>query len=324
MAGRLQQLVIYTLVGSRYALQPSLRRSVSTRATISRGEMSIEATESATTALTLGVPKVVTVDPIEVLVCASLPEGLVYRDALMSATGLMLPRPDVFQEAFERSVAAAAPRFGAGVESAASWWRGVTLGTYNAVLRSEAGLYDDAELASFDKCFDALFDELQSELFVGADFWRADPDAPRLLAALREWRDLGGGPRVGVVSDRFDDRLEGLLRKVLGDDVVDATFDFVVSAVDGDDSGFDAAAAKHGVSNEGCVHVALAAPPDCPYATLLVDTSDLAEDRDPDARTSLLDLLDDWNLDKVDGDDIITTSRTYSVYDPDPPGTEVF
>ena len=146
MAGRLQQLVIYTLVGSRYALQPSLRRSVSTRATISRGEMSIEATESATTALTLGVPKVVTVDPIEVLVCASLPEGLVYRDALMSATGLMLPRPDIFQGFYEAAVAQAPPRFGTNDKGAEDWWRKVTKATYDAVLTApDQGVGYDAD-----------------------------------------------------------------------------------------------------------------------------------------------------------------------------------
>ena len=43
-------------------------------------------------------------------------------------------------------------------------------------------------------------------------------------------------------------------------------------------------------------------------------------ERDEGARASLLDLLDDWGLPRAEGDDVIVTSRTYSVYEKDMPG----
>lgn len=296
------------------ALRPS-RPHLTARATALGSELA--ETKSESTALAVGLPKVITIDPCELLVESSVPVGLLYRDALLVATGLMLPRPDVFQDAFDAAKAAAPPRFGAGVERSDAWWRRVTLATYDAVLRN--GLYDDDELAAFDKAFDGLFDELQGSLLVGPEAWDVAPDAPRLLAALREWRDLGGGPRVAAVSTSFDERLPLLLENLLGADVVASTFDFVVAATEGDASPFEAAGAKHGVDAAACVHVSRAPAPGCPCAALLVDTGEpVNELRHPEARTSLLDLLDDWNLPREDGDDIVLTSRAYSVYDAEP------
>ena len=61
-----------------------------------------------------------------------------------------------------------------------------------------------------------------------------------------------------------------------------------------------------------------AAAGDCPYEVLVVDTAEESYDDAP--RTNLLDLLDDWGLPRAEGDDVIVTSRTYSVYEKDMPG----
>ena len=52
-------------------------------------------------------------------------------------------------------------------------------------------------------------------------------------------------------------------------------------------------------------------PPGCTHAR---------NERSDDARGSLLDLLDDWGLERAEGDDVVVTSRTYSVYDAEYPG----
>ena len=48
-------------------------------------------------------------------------------------------------------------------------------------------------------------------------------DVEYTLSKLRDWRDQGGGPKIGIV-DNFDDRLDTILRE-LG---IRDFFDFVV------------------------------------------------------------------------------------------------
>ena len=83
-----------------------------------------------------------------------------------------------------------------------------------------------------------------------------DPDAPRLLSALRQWRDYGG-PRIVAATDHFDDRLEQLLANLLGGDCVAATFDHVVTGT-GQASCFDITTSTMDVSDAACKHVAVA------------------------------------------------------------------
>lgn len=268
--------------------------------------------------LAAATPRVISIDPIGTLVARTLPAGLVYRDALLEASGLMLPRPDIFEAAHEAALAAAPPRFGAGRATPADWWRAVTRDTYARVLTSGEYPYDDDELAAYEACFDDLFDVLQRDKLISDELWTPTPDAPRLLAALRAWRDAGG-PRVVAVTDGFDDRLGQLLANVLGGDVVAATFDGIVGG-SGSSSAFEVAAEAHGQPPAACRHVAVAADPACQYETLLVDPSDYDPSRPDGLRASLLDLLDDWGLPRAEGDDVVVTSRTYSVYDPEYPG----
>ena len=169
-------------------------------------------------------PQVITIDPIGTLVRRAGPEGLLYRDALLAATGLMLPRPDIFQGVYEQAYAAAGPRFGTNSEGAEAWWKKVTKATYDGVLTAEPVVYDADELALYESAFDDIFRSLHDDLTLSDEAWVVDPDAPRLLSALRQWRDYGG-PRIVAATDHFDDRLEQLLANLLGGDCVAATFD---------------------------------------------------------------------------------------------------
>ena len=139
-----------------------------------------------------------------------------------------------------------------------------------------------------------------------------------MVSALRQWRDYGG-PRIVAATDHFDDRLEQLLANMLGGDCVAATFDHVVTGT-GQASCFDITTSTMDVPDASCKHVAVSSPATCPYDTLVVDPRDYENERADDARGSLLDLLDDWGLERAEGDDVVVTSRTYSVYDAEYPG----
>lgn len=266
-------------------------------------------------------PKVVTIDPLGTLVRRAGPEGLLYRDALLAATGLMLPRPDIFQGFYEAAVAQAPPRFGTNDKGAEDWWKKVTKATYDAVLTApDQGVgYDADEMELYENAFDELFASLHGDLTLGEDAWVVSPDAPRLLSALRAWRYGRGGPRVVAATDAFDDRLETLLSNALGEDCVAATFDHVITGT-GQASCFDIVSSTMDVADAACKHVAVEAPAACPWVTLVVDPRDYENERADDARGSLLDLLDDWGLERAEGDDVVVTSRTYSVYDAEYPG----
>jgi len=273
---------------------------------------------SAAAGVVKAAPQVITIDPIGTLVRRAGPEGLLYRDALLAATGLMLPRPDIFQGVYEQAYAAAGPRFGTNSEGAEAWWKKVTKATYDGVLTAEPVVYDADELALYESAFDDIFRSLHDDLTLSDEAWVVDPDAPRLLSALRQWRDYGG-PRIVVATDHFDDRLEQLLANLLGGDCVAATFDHVVTGT-GQASCFDITTSTMDVQDAACKHVAVADDGRCPYDTLVVDPRDYENERSDDARGSLLDLLDDWGLERAEGDDVVVTSRTYSVYDAEYPG----
>ena len=88
----------------------------------------------------------------------------------------------------------------------------------------------------------------------------------------------------------------------------------------GQASCFDITTSTMDVPDASCKHVAVSSPATCPYDTLVVDPRDYENERADDARGSLLDLLDDWGLERAEGDDVVVTSRTYSVYDAEYPG----
>jgi putative hydrolase of the HAD superfamily len=103
---------------------------------------------------------------------------------------------DSFRRAF-----AAAPglAFGPGHDAAElrklerDWWRSLVWATFEGL----------ADFPDFDAYFDALF-----AFFADPANWVSDPDAPMLLAALRE-----GGVELGVISN-FDHRIYAILDRL--------------------------------------------------------------------------------------------------------------
>ena len=83
------------------------------------------AASSETAALARVEPVVLTLEP-SMMLQRAVPPGLVYRDALLRYTGLMLPRPSFFDTAYYAAVdsnLASSPRFGAENGESAETWR---------------------------------------------------------------------------------------------------------------------------------------------------------------------------------------------------------
>lgn len=304
-------LVSYRAAGCRRGVKATTLSSVE-RAEEIEAALSIrnnEATESAS--LIKSAPSVVTFEAIDVLVQRSSPVGLVYRDALLMRTGLMLPRPDVFGAAYQKALdanMARSPRFGAASgESSAEWWRRTTRETFDAVVSPD--LYDDEELAMVDNSFNAVFADLHDTLLISTDSWEPTPSAYRILSAMREWRDARSGPRIGVVSTKFDSRLSSLLKAVLSEDECFNTFDFITTIAEATDP-FDAARQTHGFPADRCVHIAPDAPTDAVKHIKIAPATQTTP-----ALPTLHDLLDIFELPKAPEDDLVRTTCVCSVYE---------
>lgn len=261
-------------------------------------------------------PRLVTFEAVDTLVRRFLPVGHLYRDTLLRYSGLMLPRPDVFEDAYVAAIekqSAVAPRFGAGTLQLDDWWRAVAKRVYDEVLAD----YGEKERSLVDKVFDRVFDDVYAQELVGDDYWQKAPAAERVLEGLREWRDERDGPRIGVIS-LFDARLADLLKNLFGEDVVLDTFDFIATNSD-EELPFDVAAKVHGLSADSCLHVHPYDDLDVPYRSLqLAKASDeFPYDDEGFPRDQLVDLVDMWGLTPVPEDDILVVNRQFFPFDPD-------
>eukprot|EP00620_Florenciella_sp_RCC1587_P020043 CAMPEP_0182579988 /NCGR_PEP_ID=MMETSP1324-20130603/45670_1 /TAXON_ID=236786 /ORGANISM="Florenciella sp., Strain RCC1587" /LENGTH=357 /DNA_ID=CAMNT_0024796155 /DNA_START=270 /DNA_END=1340 /DNA_ORIENTATION=- len=150
-------------------------------------------------------PQLITFDATGTLIQLAEPVGMHYRQVLMKHTGIRLPRPDIFTDAFKEVYDAkcqASPCFGCSDSiSAQDWWASVVRDTYTKV-----GVPSDI----IDPLFPLLFDELYHEVFTGTDGWELNADTMMVLDKLKEWQETGDGPRLGVISN-FDERLPKLL-----------------------------------------------------------------------------------------------------------------
>lgn len=281
------------------------RQGVQSAETEEEGRTAVIAT-SRSSAMVQRDPAIITFEAIDVLVQRCIPVGLAYRDALLMRTGLMLPRPDVFETAYREACAANTDRS----VSEEEWWRRTTRATYEAIL--VPGIYDDEERALLDEHEDAVFRDLHDNLLIGPDCWEPAPGVFRLLAGIRDWRDGRSGPRFGVVSSKFDSRLPTLLKNILGEDDFYKTFDFVTTSTVDDDP-FEAARQSHGQPFETCLHVdtddADRLEPPCERITISPASKDVY------TLPTLADLVQMWNLPEVPEDDLIETTRLYSCYD---------
>ena len=211
-------------------------------------------------------PKLLTIDPFDVLLQLRSEPGWFYRDVLQEATdyNARLQSPEHYTRAFHRAYAEVArkyPCFGVrdGITSK-DWWAAVTRLTYQyaditePLLREE--LLDDGE-ALLDDVFEVLF----HDVFMTEEAWEIKPGALEAIAALKKWRDeheMGGdGPLALCVLTNFDERMHAILDEL---DLLEA-FDVVLTSREigaqmPDRSAFQVAMARHGISDpKYCMHV---------------------------------------------------------------------
>lgn len=261
-------------------------------------------------------PSLITFEAVDTLVRRFLPIGHLYRDTLLHNSGLMLPHPEIFEHAYNAAFekqSTLAPRYGAGAPLD-DWWRAVARQVYDDVLAD----YPDESKDVANKVFDRVFEDLYADELTGAGYWQRDPAAERILAGLREWRDERDGPRIGVIS-MCDKRVVDLLKNLFGEDVVQDTFDFIVTNSD-EDLPFDIAAKVHGLSPDSCLHVHPYDDDfDVPYRSLqLAKSSDeFPYDEEGFPRDQLVDLIDIWELPEEEDDNILVVNRQFFPFDPD-------
>ena len=84
------------------------------------------------------------------------------------------------------------------------WWYEVINTTYKTTENLNQVEPDELEQLMPD-----LFSMLYGQIFSSKEGWMVREDALYTLKRLREWRDLGSGPKIGIVSN-FDGRLPSI------------------------------------------------------------------------------------------------------------------
>ena len=131
------------------------------------------------------------------------------------------------------------------------WWFEVIKQTY---LTTERLTNVDAE--EINQLMPTMFKYLFYEIFSTKEGWTVKEDAVYTLNKLREWRDQGAGPKLGVISNN-DNRLNAVLKEV----GLSEYFDFVYTSYDQksakpDRQLFDTAFTKvKGQNRAACYHV---------------------------------------------------------------------
>jgi REG-2-like HAD superfamily hydrolase len=120
-----------------------------------------------------------------------------------------LPRPIFFAEAFKKAYVSQDelhPCFGATTDmTSEDWWYDVIKNTYLKTPHMTQVAPEE-----LDRLMPEIFDLLYNEVFGTQEGWIVKEDVHHTLKKLREWRDLGNGPKIGVISN-FDDRLPQIL-----------------------------------------------------------------------------------------------------------------
>eukprot|EP01039_Chlorochromonas_danica_P006240 gene6240-6881_t len=172
-------------------------------------------------------PTLITFDASS-LIAPSQSLGRSLREALNEACGwnVRLPRPKLFAISFKKALAemiAAHPCYGVreGMK-VEDWWKQVFERTY---LETRDMTLDPEEIA---EVLPAAFELLYGKLFGSAEGFDVKENVVYTLSKLRDWRDQGAGPRLGVLS-HWDSRLVDLLREL---DLL-SFFDFVLTADEG-------------------------------------------------------------------------------------------
>ena len=89
--------------------------------------------------------------------------------------------------------------------SSKEWWYKVIENTY-LTTRDLTELEPDEIKSLMPKLFEMLY----TNVFGTKEGWIVKEDVEYTLTKLKEWRDLGSGPKIGVISN-FDDRLHKIM-----------------------------------------------------------------------------------------------------------------
>jgi REG-2-like HAD superfamily hydrolase len=171
-------------------------------------------------------PAVITFDAFGTLIEPSQSVGRWYREALNSLTEMTirLPHPKYFGEAFDKTYQEkikAEPCFGATTgKSSKQWW---TEQIEDTLRNTEGLVYVEPE--EITALLPALAEFLYTDVFSTKEGWQVKEDVMYTLDKLRDWRDQGNGPKIGVVSN-FDERLPS----ILGELGVGEFLDFVTTS----------------------------------------------------------------------------------------------
>jgi hypothetical protein len=90
--------------------------------------------------------------------------------------------------------------------SSKSWWFEVVRSTYLST--QDLSTIEPQEIEGL---LPAVFEILYENVFSSKEGWLLKEDAEYTLRKLREWRDQGAGPKIGIISN-FDARLPNILR----------------------------------------------------------------------------------------------------------------
>lgn len=202
-------------------------------------------------------PELITFDAFDTLIRPSQGVGKWYREALNTVCDMTvrLPRPIFFADSFKREfkwMDEKHPCFGATTGlTPEQWWFEVIQKTY---LGTQYMTAIDAE--ELDTLMPVLFDLLYQDIFGTKRGWEMKEDAEYTLGKLKAWRDMGNGPKIGIISN-FDERLHMILEELSIKDYFDVivTSQEVKSAKP-DKEIFEVAAKAVGVTDtKACYHI---------------------------------------------------------------------
>ena len=159
-------------------------------------------------------PELITFDAYNTLIEPSQSMGRWYREALNTATEMTirLPRPALFTAAFKKAyddMCISHPCFGTltnGQMTPKQWWYEVVRNTYRGT--QDLNTLDEGEI---DSLMPTVFPMLYDEIFSTSKGWLVKEDVEYTLIKLKEWRDQGSGPKIGVISNS-DNRLKTVLK----------------------------------------------------------------------------------------------------------------
>lgn len=205
-------------------------------------------------------PRIIAIDPFDILIQMRSEPGWFYRDILQEATDYnarLLP-PEHYTEAYHmayKQVQTQYPCFGVrdGITSK-DWWRNVSKLTYQYADLTESGLRGELDEWLFEDIFDVLF----HDVFMTKEAWEIRPGALEALSFLKKWRDNErNGPTAMCVLCNFDERMHAILNEL---DLKDP-FDFILTSREigtelPERSAFQVAMSRVGVTNPiHCMHV---------------------------------------------------------------------